>query len=83
MSKETEEIQLIILEQEDDIAPITEADAAWDVEMDRLWRRNLIAAGLHFINGGAGIFLLLTVTNIQDFKIPLTTMFLNWDSTPY
>jgi hypothetical protein len=51
--------------------------------MDRLWRSNLIAAGLHFFNGGAGLLLLLTVTNISDFKISLTTMFLNWESDPY
>ena len=50
--------------------------------MDRLWRRNLLAACLHFFNGAAGIVMIASVQNIQDFKFGLTTMFIDWEGDP-
>ena len=74
---------MIFLEQEDDTAPITDEEAAWDHEMDRLWRLNLFAAYLHFVSGVGGIRMLFYFAKIRDFKVPLTTMFLNWESDPF
>ena len=64
------------------MAPITEEEAAWDLEMDRLWRLNLFAAYLHFVSGVGGIRMLFYFAKIRDFKVPLTTMFLKWESVP-
>lgn len=69
---------MIILGQEDEAAPTTE-EAAWDKEMNTLWSRNLWLGLLHMFNFVAGFWLSKTVDNMKNFRIPLSTIFLEWD----
>ena len=56
-------------------------ELAWDREMSILWTRNLWLGLLHLFSGVAGTFLGLTVDNMVNFKLGLTTIFLDWDSS--
>lgn len=47
--------------------------------MDIMWNRNAIAGGLHALNFLAAFYFSQTVDSMQNFKIPLTTLFLDWD----
>jgi len=58
----------------------TAEEAAWDKEMDTLWNRNLWLGILHMFNFVAGFWLSRTVDNMKNFRIPLSTIFLNWNS---
>ena len=77
--KKESTIQLIILGEGDEIAPTPE-EAAWDREMDILWSRNLYLGLLHMFNFVAGFWLSKTVSNMKNFRIPLSTIFLDWDA---
>lgn len=71
--------------EDHDLDPVTDEQAAWEIEMDRLWTRNLIAFCIHAFNSVAGLLLNSSVENYQNFKIPLSTQFLEWecaDCTP-
>lgn len=77
------QIQLIILGQED-AAPDSQEERekmAWDREMKRLWSRNFWLGLLHLFSGVAGFTLGKTVGNLKDFRIPLTTLWLEWNTT--
>ena len=47
--------------------------------MDIMWNRNMIAGALHTFNFVVGFYLSQTVDSMKDFKIGLTTVFLDWD----
>ncbi len=60
-------------------------EISWTINEDErikvengLWKWNLICAILHLIQAVA-IVILGTSTSAKDFKLPLTTLFLNWD----
>jgi hypothetical protein len=77
--KKDDGIQLIILNTEEEQTPESLEEAAWDAELQIMWTRNLWLGALHAFNFFASFTLSQTVGNMKDFKIPLTTMFLDWD----
>lgn len=48
--------------------------------MSILWNRNIYLGLLHLFSGVTGLMLGLNVANFKAFKIPLTTLFLDWDT---
>jgi hypothetical protein len=70
---------LIILGQEDEIMKDKE-ELAWDREMALLKTRNLYLGLMHLFSGVAGFYLGKNVANFQAFRIPISTIFLNWNT---
>lgn len=48
--------------------------------MQILWNRNVYLGLLHLFSGVAGFALGRNVGNMKDFTIPLSTIFLDWDT---
>jgi hypothetical protein len=70
---------LIILGQEDEIMKDKE-ELAWDREMSILRRRNLYLGLMHLFSGVSGFYLGKTVDNMKNFRIPISTIFLDWNT---
>ena len=69
---------MIILGQEDEIMKDKE-ELAWDREMAILKSRNLYLGLMHLFSGLSGFYLGKTTANMKEFRIPISTIFLDWN----
>lgn len=65
-------------------APLTSSktETALAKELSVLWRWNLACAILHAVQGAAALAASLAVTQVKNFKLPITTQFLTWSGSP-